>query len=182
REDDAYGSGDQEFADPTTWTFNNGNAILVLLRYLIGDYSPTGDLVWGGGAAATDFDMDTFVAMANVCDETLDGKPRYRLGGMHVLDGSLEGLVSRWEQETGGKLSKAGGVYRVWIPHDDLTPLTTLTEDDVLASGAITHTAASDISKLYNTARGRYISAAEGYSGFPYAEVSESDQVTEDNN
>jgi hypothetical protein len=179
REDNAYGSGSQDFSDASTWTFNNGNVALVLLRFIIGEYTPGGDLIWGRGAAESDFDMDTFVAMADVADETLDGKPRYRLGGMHLLDGSFEGFVRQWEQETGGKLSKSGGVYRVWLPHDDLTPLTTITDADILANTSIGHTV-GEIDLLFNTARGRYIEPTQGYKGFPYPEVNEPTAIADD--
>src|SRR5690606_2716967 len=95
--------------------------------------------------------MASFIAMANVADETVDSKPRYRLGGMHLLDGSFENFVRRWEQETGGKLAKIGGQYKVWLPHDDLVPLTVITQDK-LANGPVQHTIAGDI-RAITTAR-----------------------------
>src|SRR5690606_26874656 len=169
----------QDLEDPSTWTYNNGNAALVLLRYLIGEYSTDGELIWGRGAGYDDIDMASFIAMANVADETVDGKPRYRLGGIHLLDGSFENFVRRWEQETGGKLAKIGGKYTVWLPHDDLTPLTTITEDMLLA-GPIQHTVSSDIRPYYNCARGRYIEPNEGYRGFPYPAVTEDTEIADD--
>lgn len=175
----AGGSGSQDLEDPSTWSFNNGNAALVLLRFLIGEYNDGGDLVWGRGAGYADIDLDSFAAMAAVADETVDGKPRFRLGGVWALNGSFDAFVQMWEAETGGKLSKAGGVYRCWLPHDDLTPLTTITEADILADSPIGCSIGS-IDSLYNTARGRYIEPTQGYRAFPYPEVSEPSAITDD--
>src|SRR5690606_2399930 len=179
RLDNEYGSGPQDFDDPSTWSFNDGNAALVLLRMLIGEYDGNGRLVWGRGAKESEIDMATFVAMANVADETVDGKPRYRLGGIHLLSGNWAEFVRRWEEETGGKRYKASGLYKVWLPHDDLTPLTTITEDDLLASEEI-KLAIGNLSGMYNCARGRYIEPEEGYRAFPYPEVEEGTAISDD--
>lgn len=178
RLDPTYGSGSQDFDTPSTWSFNDGNAALVLLRALIGEYSGS-DLVWGRGADEADIDMASFITAANVADESIDGDIRYRLGGMWLLSGSFEEFVLQWQQETGGVLSKSGGRYTVWLPNDDLTPATTITEADILGDGKI-QTAITGLDSLYNTARGRYIDATAGYVGQPYPEVTEDSAVTED--
>ena len=179
RLDDAYGSGPQDFADRSTWTFNNGNAALVLLRGVIGEFAGE-TLAWGRGATEESINMQSFMAMANVADEALDGDVRFRLGGMWVTTGSFEDFVSQWEHETGGKLSKAGGRFTCWLPNDDLTPITTITEADMVAGVSIQHTIAGGLEGLFNTARGRYIDAVNGYSGLPYPEITEDVAVAED--
>jgi hypothetical protein len=176
----AGGSGTHRFATPGTWKAPTGNAILVLLRFMIGEYADDGSLIWGRGVEEAEYDADNFMAMAAVADETRDGKPSFRLGGAHLLDGSWEGFVAQWEQETGGKVSKAGGVYRVWLPHDDLTPLTTISETDLLAGASIEHVAAGSVDQFYNTGRGRYIDPTQGYKAFGYPEVVEAPQLAED--
>lgn len=182
REDPAYGSGSQDFADPSTWTFptNGGNAVLVALRMLIGERTAGGELIWGRGAIESQINLENAGAMASVCDESLDSAYRFTLGGFWRLTGDWEGFVRRWEEETGGKIYKVGGIYHFWVPHDDLTPLTTITEADFLDGPSIEHTVASGIDDLYNTARGRYIEPTEGYNGFPYPEVSEASAVADD--
>lgn len=180
REDPAYGSGSQDFDDRTTWGSATGNAALVLLRFLLGEYSSGGKLIWGRGALETQIDMDSFVAMANVADELVDGIRRFRLVGFHQLDGGWDSFVSRWEEETGGKLRKSGGQYAVWLPNDDLTPLTTISDDDFLQGTQIQHSIASGIESFYNCARGQYIEPTAGYTGQPYAQVNEDDAITDD--
>jgi hypothetical protein len=179
RLDPTYGTGTQDFSTPSTWAFNNGNAALVLLRFLIGEYSADGRLLWGRGALEADIDMDSFIAAANLADETLDGIPRFRLGGFHLLDGDWGTFVKRWEEETGGKLRK-DAQYRVWLPNDDLTPLTTLSEADLLAGASIAMQIAGSVDSLFNCARGRYIEPADGYLPKPYEEISEASAITED--
>jgi hypothetical protein len=180
REDNDYGSGSHDFDDSTTWTYEAGNAALVLLRFLIGEYTPGGVLIWGRGALESEIIMDTFVAMADIADETVGGKPRFRIQGIHYLDGSFENFCKQWEHETGGKVYKTGGQYGCWLPHDDLTAVTTITEAHFLAGAQIGHTIASDIHSLYNTARGRYIEPDQGYKGFPYPEVTEDNEIVDD--
>lgn len=63
RLDPVYGtSGGQSFDDPSTWSFGNNRA-LVVLNYMIGSF--------GFGAPAEELDMASFIAAANVCDETV---------------------------------------------------------------------------------------------------------------
>lgn len=181
RLDPSYGAGTQDFADPTTWSFNDGNDALVALRYLIGERVEGGtELIWGRGVSEAELLMDTFIAMANLSDESVDSKPRFRMGGIWQLSGDFEAFCRQWEEETGGKIYKDGAQYGIWLPHDDLTALTTITEDDLIEGASIEHGFAAGIEGLYNTARGRYIEPTEGYRGFPYPEVSESSAITED--
>lgn len=175
----AGGSGSQNFVDPDTWTYQNGNAVNVALRMAIGEYAGS-RLIWGRGIAEGDYDVANFMAMADVCDETVDSKPRYRLGGMQLLGANhWQEFCQQWEHETGGRISKAGGTYRIWVPHDDLTSLTAITEADLLQNAPVGHDLGS-IDRLYNTARGRYIEPTEGYRAFQYPDVIETSAVTDD--
>src|SRR5690606_18715568 len=80
------GSGSHRYNVPSTWEFNDGNAALVLLRYIIGERDGSGRLLWGRGDPADDVDLDSFMTAANVADEIRDGVPRHRLGGMYLTD------------------------------------------------------------------------------------------------
>lgn len=180
------GSGAHRYDDPSTWTYNNGNAALVALRYIIGEYAPGQSLaaghrpIWGVGEAQGDVDLSSFIAAANICDETRDGVPRYRLGGVFPLSNDHSAFFQQWEASTGGKVARSGGKRYIWVPSDDLTPAATLTESDVIGSEAVEFDRAHDVREIYNTARGRYISAAEQYQGALYPEVAEASAVSED--
>ncbi|GJL93420.1 phage tail protein [Hyphococcus sp.] len=180
------GAGAHRYDDPSTWTYNNGNAALVALRYIIGEYAPGQSLagghrpIWGVGEAQGDVDLSSFIAAANICDEIRDGVPRYRLGGMFPTSNNHAAFFQQWEASTGGKVSRSGGKRYIWVPNDDLTPAATITAKDLIATEAIEFDHASDVREIYNTARGRYISAAEQYQGALYPEVSEAAALAED--
>lgn len=175
-------NGTHDWTDPSTWSFNNGNAALVALRYIIGEYSAAGDLIWGMGLDEADVDTASFQTAANVADVTVDGVPRYRLGGVYPTNGDHEGFFRLWEQNTGGKITRVAGKIYCWLPNNDLTSIYTITDDDILADVGVTMQVANDPRNLINTVRGRYISASQLYQAVPYPEVRESSYVTQDNN
>ncbi|WDI31587.1 hypothetical protein PUV54_00060 [Hyphococcus flavus] len=176
----AGGSGSHRYDDPSTWEYNDGNAALVLLRYVIGERAANGDIIWGVGEPQTDVDLASFIAAANVCDETRDGVPRYRLGGYFPTTNNHEAFFDQWEASTGGKVAIIGGKRFCWVPHDDLTSMDTITDADILRDGGVSHQAGPDPRQLINTVRGRYISAADLFQGAPYPEVEESALVSDD--
>jgi hypothetical protein len=182
----AGGAGSHRYDDPSTWTWNDGNAALVLLRYIIGEYksgesAAAGDRpIWGIGDELGDVVIESFIAAANVCDELRDGVPRYRLGGAFATSNDHARFIQQWEASTGGKVARSGGRRYVWVPHDDLTPVATITQNECLEGAPITMDLAFDVRDLYNTARGRYISAADQYQGAPYPEVQEAAALARD--
>ena len=176
----AGGAGTHRYDDPTTWTYNAGNAALVALRYIIGERAADGRLIWGVGEAQTDVDLASFIAAANVADEIRDGVARYNLAGFWPTSNDHEGFFRTWEANTGGKITRIAGRRYIWLPHDDLIPIATLTDKDIISGAVVTLRAATPIEQLTNTARGRYISAADLFQGAPYPEVIESTAVADD--
>lgn len=176
----AGGAGTQRYADPSTWTYNDGNAALVALRYLIGERSSAGRLLWGVGEDQTDVDLSSFIASANVADEVRDGVPRYRLAGFYATSNDHQGFFTQWELNTGGKIARIGGKRFCWLPQNDLTSIATLTDKNLVAGAGVKMNIAGDPRNLINTVRGRYISADDLFQGAPYPEVEEAAFVAED--
>ena len=174
------GSGPQRYDDPETWTWNDGNAALVALRYIIGERGADGELIWGVGDPVDDVDLESVIASANVADEVRDGVPRFRLGGHYPTSNDHHGFFSQWEANTGGKIARIGGKRYVWLPHDDLTPIDTITEKDVVSAAAVAFRAAQEPDALVNAARGRFIDPEQLYQGPPYPEVKEAAAMLED--
>lgn len=174
------GSGSQRYDNPATWTYNAGNAALVALRYIIGERSADGRVIWGVGEAQTDVDLASFIAMANVADEVRDSAPRFRLDGVFPTSNNHEQFFREWEANTGGKITRIGGRRYIWLPHDDLTPVATITDDDVLSRQAVTLRVATPVEDLVNTARGRFIEPANLYQAGLYPDVEEASAIAED--
>lgn len=180
------GSGSHRANDQTTWQYTAGgvdlgaNAALVILFYLLGWRTAGGALIFGMGVDPADIDYDAFMAAATVCDETLDGKRRYRIGGVLDLSQEHEQIISQLEAAVGAKIGKFGGKYTVWVAHDDLTPYSSITEADLLREAGVEFMPAGPIETLFNTSRGRYIEPAQLYQAIEYPEVIETTAVTED--
>lgn len=180
------GSGSHRANDQTTWQYSAGgvdigaNAALVILFYLIGWRTAGGALIFGMGVDPADIDYDAFMAAATVCDETLDGKRRYRIGGVLDISQEHEQIISQLEAAVGAKVGKFGGKYTVWVPNDDLTPYSSIGEVALLREASVEFMPAGPIETLFNTSRGRYIEPAQLYQAIDYPEVIESAAVTED--
>lgn len=179
------GSGTHRANDQTTWQYNDGttdigeNAALIFLFGLLG-WHENGVLKFGMGESPSNIDYDSFIAMANVAEQTVDGKKKYSLGGIMPTDQNHERIFNQLESTTGGKLGKVGGKWFLWLPHDDLTSLGTINESDMVRQLGQNFIPSGPIEDLFNTARGRYIEPDELYQPQEYPEVVESSAVTED--
>jgi len=174
------GSGAHRYDDPSTFEFENGNAALVALRYIIGEYSSGGDLIWGVGAPASEVDIASFIAAANIADEIVDTNPQFRIGGFMPTTNAHAQFVEQWEASTGGKIARLNGVIFCWLPDDDLTPAATITDADIRADGGVVMEVGGDVRTLFNTARGRYIDPSENYQAALYPEIVETTYVSDD--
>lgn len=177
-DDTKGGSGTHRADDQSTWEWSD-NWALIVAHYLLG-YRNNDKLVYGVGINPDDIDWLQVAAMANVCDETVDDKPRYRVGGVIATSNDHSSVISQLEASIGGKVSKVGGKYYIWCPHDDLISQGTITNNKILREVGITFSPTGNIADLFNTSRGRYIEPGTLYQPTPYAEIVENTAVTED--
>jgi hypothetical protein len=186
QDDTAGGSGDQRADDQSTWEYGSGDApagsnwALVVLHYLLG-WRQNGELAYGMGKDPANIDMDSVIEAANVCDELVDGIPRYHVGGTIELDGDHERVIGELESTVGGSVTKSQGVYSIWAPHDDLSPAQfSITEDDLIREAGVNFRDAVPISELANTARGQYVEPDERWVPVDYPDVVDSDAKSND--
>lgn len=172
------GSGAQRADDQSTWEWSD-NWALIVAHYLLG-YKLNNILIYGVGTNPSDIDWQSVAEMADVCDQVVDGKPRYRIGGIFAITQDHENIIGQLESAIGGKVSKFGGKYYLWCPHNDLISAGTLTDANIIGEGGIQYTPAGPLESLFNTARGQYVEPTLLYQLQPYAEVIESTAVTED--
>ncbi len=180
------GSGAHRADDQTTWEYSNGgvdigaNWALIAAYYLLG-WKQNGTLQFGVGIDPDDIDYDQLIAAANVCDATIDSKPRFRIGGIMEMTNDHDSIQTQLEAAIGGKISQVGGKYFIWAPNDDLTPYgSAIVDGDLVKASGIEFRPSGPLEDLWNTGRGRYVSVADQYIPLPYPEVVESAAVTED--
>lgn len=182
------GSGSHRADDQSTWEYTNAgtdigaNWALIVAFYLLGWHTEDGNnnLIFGVGADPDDVDWDSVITAANICEETVDSKPRFRVGGVFPTSQQHESIIKQLEASIGGKVSRVGGKYYIWAPNDDLTTFGSITENDLVRDAGVEFTPSGPIENLYNIARGRYVEPDELYQPKPYPEVRESTAVTED--
>ena len=177
-DDTRGGTGTHRVDDQSTWEWSD-NWALIVAHYLVG-YKNNDKLVYGVGINPDDIDWLQVAAMANVCDETVDDKPRYRIGGIMPTNNDHQRIIGELEAAIGGKVSKVGGKYYIWCPHNDLTPVGTITNNSILRESGMIFQPTGNIADLYNTARGRYIDPGTLYQPTPYPEVLEQDAIDDD--
>ena len=149
------GSGTHRADDQSTWEWSD-NWALIVAHYLLG-YKNNGKLVYGVGINPDDIDWLQVIAMANVCEEQVDGKDRYRVGGIIPTTNNHSQVIGQLEAAVGGKVSKIGGKYYIWCPHNDLISAGTITNNQIVREIGMAFEPTGDIRDLYNTARGRFI-------------------------
>jgi len=101
------GDGTHRADDQSTWEWSD-NWALIVAHYLLG-YKNNDKLVYGVGINPDDIDWLQVIAMANVCDEEVDSKPRYRVGGIMPTTNNHAQIIGQLEAAVGGKVSKVGG-------------------------------------------------------------------------
>ncbi len=179
------GSGAHRADDQTTWEYTNaGNDIganwaLISLFYLLG-WKNNGILEFGVGVDPDDIDMAQAIAAANICDETIDAKKRFIVGGIIPTTNNHSAILGQLEAIVGGKISQVSGLWYIWAPNDDLITFNAITEADIIRDAGIEFIPSAPIEHLYNTARGRYVNPASLYQLEYYPDVVESGAVTED--
>lgn len=162
--------------DPrTTTTVYSRNPALVIRDYLT-------DTVYGLGATAAEIDDASFIAAANVCEESvaLSGggtQDRYTFDGVvdtqNTPRSNLEQMLTALNGSlyySNGKWSLRAGAY--------VTPTVTLDEND-FASGMTVSTAIS-ARDSFNAIKGQFISPASDYQATDYPAITSSTFETED--
>ncbi len=139
----------------TAWS---DNAALCIRDYLT-------DPVYGLGATAAELDEASFVAGANICDETVmkaDGtaEKRYTLNGVIETDQQPVDILRSMLTACGGTLVYTGGVWRLYVAAAQ-TATVTLDEHDII--GRMRVQARRSKRDLVNRVRGLYVSPVNQY-------------------
>lgn len=130
----------------TAWS---QNPVLAIRDYLT---SPLCDV------PAADLPAAQFITAANVCDEVIDGAPRYTLNGDITSDQGQANILEKMAQ------SMAGGIVSTtWdiFAGKYIAPVLALDQSDIVGSTKITPGPSDSV--IYNGVKGQYISAENNY-------------------
>lgn len=163
--------------DPrTSTTAWSQNPALVIRDYLT-------DSVYGLGATSAEIDDASFIAAANICEEsvTLSGggtQDRYTFDGVvdtqNTPRSNLEQMLTSLNGAlyySNGKWSLRAGAY--------VTPTVTLDENDFVSG--LTVTTANSARDSFNAIKGQFISPESNYQATDYPAITSSTFETEDN-
>lgn len=120
----------------------------------------------GFGAYPDEIPDDTWQsAQANVCDETVNGNPRYCIDAVMTTGASPAEVRDVLVVNQAGSYTYSGGKHLMrpgyWVPVS-----ATLSEDDLAGPIQVSPFMTSDAAA--NQVQGTYISAADGYQGMPF--------------
>lgn len=165
----------------TAWS---QNPALCALDYLIGTV-PTAagtEPVGIGADLATEIDLDTFIAAANICDEQVPLKAggthaRYTCDGVVSTDSSPAAVMEQLLTSCAGTLIYSGGVYRLFA--GAATAATRTITADMLR-GPVRYRPYASKRDSHNGVRGTYIDPLNAYEATDFPPQTSATYVAED--
>jgi type II secretory pathway pseudopilin PulG len=164
--------------DPRTETTGySNNSALCLLDYLL-------DTRLGLGASLSEIDTASFIAAADICDQSVtkaDGstEARYTTNGVLLTDATHEDNILSLLSAMDGKLVYSGGYFRLYAGAS-LASAATFTEDDL--RGPITIQTQQERSKIVNAVRGTFSAPENNWQPTDYPPVTSATYYAADQN
>lgn len=170
--------------DPRTATTAwSQNPALCILDYLIGTVPINGGTEPVGiGATLDEIDLDSFIAAANICDETValaagGTQVRYTCDGTVSTDTAPSAVLESMLTCCAGSLVYSAGTYRLFVGAARATSFT-LTAG--MLRGALKYRPRPSLRTIFNTARGTYIDPNNYYEAADFAPQAVAAYITED--
>jgi hypothetical protein len=169
-------SGKKLFDPRDDTTAFSQNPALAIRDYLT-------NTTYGLGASADEIDDDSFIAAANVCDETvttLDGtEPRYTINGVVDTSKAPRAILQDMLTSCGGQLSYSNGKFKL-LAGEFRTATKTLDEDDL--RGGITIQTKNTGQDQFNAVKGVFVNPQQNFQPTDFPSVTSSTFEAEDNN
>lgn len=160
------GSGSQVWGTPSTYTWTE-NAAVIAYNLCRGIYVG-GNLFYGAGASADEVPFAQAVAAMNVCDETVSLKaggtePRYVCGGQMAVNQDAQSFLQSIATAMGGYIGTGGGSI-VIFPGVAQTPVTSFTDDDIMAKEQYDNAPKFGFDTLKNAVFATYLEPANNWT------------------
>jgi hypothetical protein len=177
-DDTAGGSGAHRWDDVSTWEWSK-NPILMDYAYRRGGFAYAGDIFCGMSMSAAELPLAQYTAAANICDETVEGEPRYEC---HII---LEATRSHRENLEDILQSCAGmnadGINVSYpIINASQTPVATLSRADLVDGEDYEFDRDGSFGDVVNSVNGTYSEPKHTYESTSYAEQTLAALVTLD--
>lgn len=164
------GSGAHRWDDPATWEWTE-NPIDIRHNWVRGIYA--GDrndqpemLLIGRGLSPIEAPPANVFARANLCDEVVDGQPRYTIGGIVASTESFIEVETDFAAAVAGVISQPEGAVEV-DPGEGKAVVATFTDDDLLVGSKVSWNegilGAADNDWL-NTVAARFVDPAQRWA------------------
>ena len=163
--------------DPrTTTTAWSDNPALCIRDYIMSDY--------GMRVTSDEIDSASFIAAANICDETVTAKTgvtqkRYTLNGVVDTSKSPREVLQDMLSTCAGMLIYSSGKYKL-VAGAFSSPVQTITVDDL--RGDVQLSCANEKANLFNRVIGVFADADKLYSATEYPAIASSTFKTQDGN
>jgi len=172
----AGGSGSHRWNDRTTHEYTV-NPIVIEYNYRRG-FSVNGDIFCGMGMHPADLPLDKFTAGANICDEAVEGEPRYQVS--ILLDCMATHRVNIDALHLACGAMTVDAVDGSWpLVGADQPIVATLTDDDFLP-GTVRFRAKRSMGELVNTVTGTSLDPEQLWAMTDYPAAISSAAVTLD--
>jgi len=171
------GSGPHRWDDPSTWEYTE-NPVVIAYNYYRG-LSVNGDLFCGMGMDPADLPLDKYTIAANICDEQVNGRTRYRCSVMldcTALHGeNIEAIM----KSCGGII--IDDVEGSWPMIGTAQPIVaTITDDDLVVGQPVRFQAKRSMAELVNSISGTYPDPDQLWAMVGYETVTSNDAVAAD--
>ncbi|HVQ09520.1 MAG TPA: phage tail protein [Allosphingosinicella sp.] len=165
----AGGSGPHRRNTPSTWTWT-ANLIDCRYSWVRGIYAcnrvtdPTMLLI-GRGLSAVEAPPENTFAPANLCDEVVDGEPRYKIGGVIRADEIFINVEEMFAAACGGVIVQPEGSVEI-EPGQAKAAVAYITDDDLVVGSSVDYSEFLPRSddEWFNTVVPRYVEPAQNWA------------------
>lgn len=134
------GSGTQRWANPSTWTWSE-NPIVTRYKFARGFFAcdrvtQPEQLLVGRGLSAVEAPEANLFHRANLCDEVVDGAPRYRVGGLIEATETYIDVENDFAAACAGTIVQPEGSVEI-DPGEAKAPVVTITDADLVVGSKV---------------------------------------------
>lgn len=134
------GAGAHRWADPATWTWSE-NPIVTRYKFARGFFAcdrvnQPEQLLVGRGLSTVEAPPANLFHRANLCDEMVDGEPRYRVGGMIEATETYIDVENDFAAACAGTIVQPEGSVEI-DPGEAKAPIMTITDADLVVGSKV---------------------------------------------